>query len=354
MRDRGSSSTAREGPLNEPIPDARRLTAILNKYRTPSVRRSLFQLLTTAVLFALAWGLALLVIRVGWWASLLVAVPAGGLVIRLFIIQHDCGHGAFFPSRIANDLVGFALGILTLMPYGYWRRTHAIHHKTSGDLDYRGFGDISTLTVREYLARSWLGRLGYRVYRNPVVLLVLGPLYQFVIKHRLPLDIPWSWKQEWTSVLLTNIAIMSLIAIACLTVGWKTFLMVQLPITLIAGSIGVFLFYVQHQFEDTYWREHPEWDFHAAGLQGSSLLALPKVLQWFTANIGFHHIHHVNASIPNYRLPECYEKEPVFRHVTRITLRDGIKCLQLSLWDEERQKLVSFRQARKALNATAR
>ena len=335
--------------MTESIPDARTLTTILNMYRTPSVRRSLFQLVTTTILFALAWTIALLAIRVGWWASLLVALPTAGLVVRLFIIQHDCGHGSFFHTRIANDTVGFVLGVVTLMPYGYWRRTHAIHHKTSGDLDYRGFGDISTLTVREYVARSWLGRFGYRLYRHPAVLLLIGPLYQFVIKHRLPLDLPWSWKREWTSVLLTNLALFALVGIAWSTIGLKTFLLVQLPITLMAGTIGVFLFYVQHQFEDTYWREHPEWDFHAAGLQGSSLLALPKVLQWFTANIGFHHIHHVNASIPNYRLPECFEKESVFQHVTRITLRDGIRCLRLSLWDEDQQKLVSFRQARKEL-----
>jgi omega-6 fatty acid desaturase (delta-12 desaturase) len=320
--------------------------AILNRYRAPSLRRSLFQLLTTAGLFTAGWIAVLLAMRVGLWAGLLVAIPTGGLTIRLFIIQHDCGHGSFFRARWANDLVGFAIGVVTLMPYGYWRRTHAIHHKTSGDLDYRGFGDIDTLTVHEYFSRSRLGRLAYRLYRNPVVLLGLGPAYQFVLKHRLPLDAPLAWKREWTSVLLTNLALLTVVLAAWSTIGLTSFLMVQLPITLIAGSIGVFLFYVQHQFEDTYWRNHPEWDFHAAGLQGSSLLALPKVLQWFTANIGFHHIHHVNASIPNYRLPECYAKEPVFQHVTRITLWDGLKCLRLALWDEQQRKLVSFREAR--------
>jgi len=329
-----------------PIPDPRTLTDILNRYRLPSLRRSLLQLVPTVGLFAAAWVVALLAIRVGWWASLVVAIPTGGLLVRLFIIQHDCGHGSFFRSRAANDLVGFVLGVLTLMPYGYWRRTHAMHHKTSGDLDYRGFGDITTLTVREYFVRSWLGRVAYRFYRHPLVLLGVGPLYQFVLKHRLPLDAPWSWTREWTSVLLTNLGILTVLVLAWSTIGLKTFFLVQFPITLIAGSTGVFLFYVQHQFEDTYWREHPEWNFYAAGLQGSSYLALPPVFRWFTANIGFHHIHHVNASIPNYRLRECFEQEPVFRHVTEITLREGFKCLRLGLWDERSQRLVSFREAR--------
>lgn len=329
-----------------PIPDARTLGAILAPYRSPSLRRSMTQLLSSAIPFALVWIAALLALRLGIWATLLLAVPAAGFMIRLFMIQHDCGHGSFFRSRRANDLVGGVLGVLTLVPYAYWRRTHAIHHKTSGDLDYRQFGDIDTLTVREYLALSPLKRLAYRLYRHPVVLLGLGPIYQFQLKHRLPLDIPRSWKREWTSVLLTNLGLVGLVLLAWQTIGLPNFLAVHLPITVIAGSLGVFLFYVQHQFEDTYWREHPEWEFHAAGLQGSSYLVLPKVLQWFTANIGLHHIHHINSRIPNYRLQECYDQHPVFQHVTKITLWQSIKCLRLALWDEEAGKLVTFRQAR--------
>ncbi len=330
-----------------PIPDSRSLAAILAAYRTPSLKRSLIQLLTSAIPFALLWATALLALRVGLWATLLMAVPAALFMVRLFMIQHDCGHGAFFRSHRANDLVGGVIGVLTLIPYEYWRRTHAIHHKTSGDLDYRGFGDIDTLTVREYFARSRLARLAYRLYRHPMVLLVVGPIYQFMVKHRLPLDVPWSWRREWNSVLLTNLGIATLALLAWQTIGLQSFLLVHLPITLIGGSIGVFLFYVQHQFEDTYWREHPQWDFHAAGLKGSSYLQLPKILQWFTANISLHHIHHINSKIPNYRLPECYEENPVFRHVTKITLWQGIQCLRLALWDEQAQKLVSFGQAKR-------
>lgn len=329
------------------IPNAQSLAAILAPYRTPSHQRSLIQLLSTAVPFALLWVAALLLLRVGLWATLLVAIPAALFMMRLFMIQHDCGHGAFFRSQRINDLVGGVIGVLTLMPYQYWRRTHAIHHKTSGDLDYRGFGDIDTLTVREYFARSWLGRLSYRLYRHPLVLLLGGPIYQFMLKHRLPLDVPWSWRREWNSVLLTNLGLATVALLAWQTIGIPQLLLVHLPITLISGSAGVFLFYVQHQFEDTYWREHPEWNFHAAGLQGSSYLQLPKILQWFTANISLHHIHHVNSKIPNYRLPECYRAHPEFHHVTKISLRDGIKCLRLALWDEQAQKLISFRQAKR-------
>ncbi|HET7039327.1 MAG TPA: fatty acid desaturase [Gemmatimonadales bacterium] len=330
------------------IPDARTLAEIVNRYRTPSFRQGFAQLAASAVPFALAWTAAYLSLRVHYALTLVFAVLAAGFIVRLFMIQHDCGHGAFFPSHRLNDLVGGVIGVLTLVPYRYWRKTHAIHHKTSGDLDYRTFGDIDTLTVREYRALTFWGRVRYRLYRHPLVLLVIGPVYQFILKHRLPLDLPTSWKREWTSVLLTNLALAGLVLLAWQTIGLRSFLLVQLPISLLAGSFGVFLFYVQHQFEDTYWREHPEWDFHAAGLQGSSYLVLPKVLQWFTANIGLHHIHHVNSRIPNYRLQECYNREPVFQHVTRITLRDGVRCLRLALWDEASNRLVSFREARAA------
>ena len=335
------------------LPDAKTLAAILNRYRTPTFRHASWQLASSAVGFAASWTAAYWALDISYWLTLACGLLAAGFTLRLFMIQHDCGHGAFFPSHALNDLVGAVIGIFTLVPYTYWRKTHAIHHKTSGDLDYRTFGDIRTLTVREYRALSRMGRLRYRLYRHPLVLLVVGPVYQFVLKHRLPLDIPRSWGREWFSVFYTNLGIVAVLAVVAETIGFPRFLMVQVPITLMSGSIGVFLFYVQHQFEDTYWREHPDWDFHAAGLQGSSYLVLPRILQWFTANIGLHHIHHVNSRIPNYRLQRVWDEQPVFRHVTRITLWDGVKTLRLGLWDEVSQRLVSFREARAVAAAPA-
>ncbi|MEX0690692.1 MAG: fatty acid desaturase [Gemmatimonadales bacterium] len=328
------------------IPDAKTLTNILAPYRTPAYRDAFTQLGSTAIGFAASWAAAYWALGVSYWLTLAFAVFGAGFTLRLFMIQHDCGHGAFFPSHALNDLFGAIIGIFTLMPYTYWRKTHAIHHKTSGDLDYRSFGDILTITVKEYQARPFWGRFRYRLYRHPFVLLIVGPIYQFVLKHRLPLDIPKNWVREWFSVVYTNLGLLAIAAIVWVTIGFKAFFLVQAPITLLSGMIGVFLFYVQHQFEDTYWREHPEWDFHAAGLQGSSYLVLPRVLQWFTANIGLHHIHHVNSRIPNYRLQKVWQEQPVFQHVTKITIWEGIKTLRLGLWDEDRGKLVSFRQAR--------
>jgi omega-6 fatty acid desaturase (delta-12 desaturase) len=331
-----------------PLPDARTLAEVLERYRTPSFGRSLSQLAVSAVLFALAWTASLLALHVGVWLTIILSAVAALFLMRLFMIQHDCGHGSFFRSQRLNDAVGGVIGVLTLVPYRYWRRTHAIHHKTSGNLTNRTFGDIDLKTVREYQSLSRFGRLKYRLYRHPFVLLGIGPIYQFIFKHRLPLDIPFAWRREWTSVLMTNLGLLLIVVVAWSTIGLRNFLLVQIPISVFAGAIGVFLFYVQHQFEDTYWREHPEWEFHAAGMKGSSHLVLPKPLQWLTANIGFHHIHHVNSRIPNYRLPDCHYEQAMARHVTPITLWDGVKCLRLALWDEDARRLVSFRQARVA------
>ncbi len=306
------------------------------------------QLVSTFLLFVGAWWLAYQALEVGWWLTLLIAVPTAGLQIRLFIFQHDCGHGAFFRSPRLNHLVGGFLGALTATPYRYWRRAHAIHHATSGDLDYRGIGDIATLTVDEYRALSRWGRLKYRMYRHPLVFTVGGAIWVFVLKHRLPLDMPKGWKKEWMSILWNDLAMVAVLVTAAFTIGLGPFLAVQLPITIIAGSLGIWLFYVQHQFEDTYWREHEAWEFHQASLEGSSLYDLPRVLHWFTGNIGFHHIHHLASRIPNYRLSRCFREVKELHHVTRLSLWESLHCARLKLWDPDADRLISFSDLRAA------
>lgn len=320
--------------------------AMLAPYRQPVRWRSVLQLVDTVVPLALLWLTMYWSLGVGYWLTLLLAVPAALLVVRMFMLQHDCGHAAFFRSLKANNIVGSVIGVLTLVPYAYWRKTHAIHHATSGNLDARSFGDIDTLTVREYLSRSRLKRVLYRIYRHPLVMLLVGPTYQFIIKHRLPLDMPRSWKREWAGVHWTNLALVAVTCVMWLAVGIDRFLLVQLPITLIAGSVGVYLFYVQHQYEDTYWRYREAWNYHAAGLEGASHLVMPRVLQWFTANIGLHHIHHISSRIPNYRLQACYDQNPELQEVTRLTLGQSLKTLRLALWDEEEKRLVGFKDLR--------
>lgn len=317
--------------------------ALLEPYKRPVVWRSVFQLVNTAVPFVTLWLVMLWSLSVSYWLTLALAVPTALLLVRLFILQHDCGHQAFFKSRRANDTLGFILGVVTLVPYHYWRRTHAIHHATSGNLDQRSFGDIDTLTVREFLGRSRFKRFLYRLYRHPLVMLAVGPTYQFVLKHRYPADTPRAWKQAWSSVHWTNLALLAIVTVMWLTVGIDRFLLIQVPITLISGSLGVFLFYVQHQYEDTYWRYQERWDYYAAGLEGSSHYVLPKVFQWFTGNIGLHHIHHVASRIPNYHLQRCYDENPELHQVTKLTFRSSVKTLWMTLWDEDQQRLVGFR-----------
>lgn len=333
------------------IPSRAEVQRYWNKLLAPYTgavdRKAWFQLLTTVAMFVGAWFLMLLSLKQSYWLTLLMAVPAAGLQMRLFIFLHDCSHGSFFRSRKLNNALGAAIGVMTLTPFGYWRRTHAIHHGSTGDLDRRGFGDVETLTVKEYEALSTWGKLKYRVYRNPVVLLGLGPAFLFFVKHRLPLDLPRSWKREWASVMWTNLAIAASIAAAWQLIGLQRFAMIQVPIVLISGTIGIWLFYVQHQFEDTYWRGHEEWDFHRAGIEGSSLYDLPAVLHWFSGNIGFHHVHHLASRIPNYRLKECYRKVPELQKVTRLTLWTSIKSARLHLWDEAERRLVGYRALRR-------
>lgn len=328
--------------------------ALLAPYRQPTTWKSIFQLANTAGLLVVLWIGMLWSLNVSYWLTLLLAIPAAGMTMRLFMLQHDCGHGAFFRSQRANNLVGGILGVVTLVPYSYWRRTHAIHHATSGNLDVRGLGDIDTLTVKEYLSRSWFKRLLYRMYRHPVVLLIVGPIWQFGLKHRMPFDVPLSWKRELIGVQITNLGLAAVVAALIWTVGLKAFLLIQIPISLIAGSTGIYLFYVQHQYEDTYWRYREAWNYYAAGLEGASHLVMPKLLQWCTANIGLHHIHHVASRIPNYNLQRAYDAIPELRRVTRLRLRSSVRTLRLTLWDEDARTLVGFRELRQIRDRIAR
>lgn len=316
---------------------------IVSPYERPVLFKSLVQFLLTAALFTSIWVLMLVSLGYSYWITLLLALPAAGFYVRLFIIQHDCGHGSFFKSKRANNLLGFFLGVLTLAPYGYWRKTHALHHATTGNLDRRNeFGDIDTLTVQEYLKLPPLKRLAYRLYRNPIILFGLGPAYQFIVKHRYPFDLPWSRRREWASVILTNLCILAVLVLMWQTLGFQRFLLVQLPITLLAGSIGIWFFYVHHQFEDAYWVRQDNWDFHTAAIKGSSYYELPGFLNWISGSIGVHHVHHLSSAIPNYQLLRCHRENPEFQEVTRLTFRESLKCARLKLWDEEKQKLVGF------------
>ena len=320
---------------------------ILAQYREPHPVRSGLELVITAVPFFGLWTLAWAALQIGVWLSLLLAIPAAGFLVRLFMIQHDCGHGSFFRRRSSNDWVGRIIGVLTLTPYDTWRLSHAGHHANSGNLDRRGIGDINTLTVGEYLALSPWRRLGYRLYRHPIVMFGLGPAYLFIVQQRLPLGVVHKHWRTWLSTMTTNAAIGLITLTMIALVGVGPFLLVHLPITLLAATIGVWLFYVQHQFENTLWIRDHEWCPHEAALHGSSYYDLPPVLRWFTANIGAHHIHHLCSRIPYYRLPRVLRDYPELSRIGRLTLVESLGCVRLVLWDERQQRLISFRQLRR-------
>jgi acyl-lipid omega-6 desaturase (Delta-12 desaturase) len=325
--------------------DARSWAPILARYREPNSARSVLEIAITLGPYVALWALAWVVYYLGfWWLSLLITVPAAGFLVRLFMIQHDCGHGAFFRQRLANDWVGRVIGVLTLTPYDFWRRTHAAHHASSGNLDHRGLGDVDTLTVREYRARSWWGRVCYRLYRHPVVMFGIGPAYLFVLRQRLPIGLLRGGWRPWISTMATNFAIALIVAVLIWFIGVGPFLLIHLPIALIAGAIGMWLFYVQHQFDPTFWARDGEWTLHEAALYGSSHYDLPGILRWFTANIGMHHVHHLCSRIPYYRLPRTLRDHPELRGVSRLTMLQSFRCVRLALWDEGRQRLVSFRE----------
>lgn len=326
--------------------DARAWARILARYRNPSWARSIAELIVTGAPLVLLWILMWVALDTSYWLCLLLAVPAAGFLVRLFMIQHDCGHGAFFRHRRANDWVGRIIGVVTLTPYDFWRHMHAIHHATSGHLDRRGIGDVDTLTVREYLALSRWRRLRYRLYRHPLVMFGVGPAYVFLLRQRLPIGSPHGGWQPWLSTMATNAAIAIVVAALIWLVGVGPFLRVHLPITLLAAAIGVWLFYIQHQFVDTYWARDPDWSFGEAALRGSSHYDLPGVLRWFTANIGVHHVHHLSSRIPYYRLPGVLRDHPTLAATGRLTLRQSLRCVRLALWDERQGRLIPFSELR--------
>ena len=333
-------------PLETPQ-DARAWTQVLARYRQPSYRRGLFEIAITVVPLVGLWLLAWATLDVSYWLALPLALASGVFVVRLFMIQHDCSHGSFFRHRFANDWIGRIAGIVTMTPYGLWRRTHAVHHASSGNLDRRGMGDIDTLTVAEYRARSMWGRLRYRLYRHPLVMFGIGPAYLFLLQHRLPVGLMrgngW-W--PWVSTMATNAAMAAVAGGLIWLIGYKAFLLVHLPVAIVAASIGVWLFYVQHQFEDTTWAKEGSWNALDAALHGSSHYDLPAFLRWITANIGMHHLHHLSSRIPYYRLPRILRDHPELRSVGRLTLFDSFRCVRLALWDDTQRRLVSFREAR--------
>jgi acyl-lipid omega-6 desaturase (Delta-12 desaturase) len=328
-----------------PPSEARTLAQLLGRYRKPDNLRGGFELAITVVAFAMIWTLMWVSLYFNCWIGLSGVVPAAGLLVRLFMIQHDCGHGSFFSNRLANDWIGRVIGVMTLTPYGYWRHNHSLHHASSGNLDQRGFGDIDTLTVREFFARPGWRRVLYRLYRHPMVMFGIGPSYLFILRHRLPIGMMRGGWKPWLSTMGTNAAVAILVAGMIGLIGVGPFLLVHLPITILASSIGVWLFYVQHQFEHTFWSRDEAWSFHEAALHGSSYYHLPVVLRWFTANIGVHHIHHLSSRIPCYRLSDVLRDHPQLAAVGRITMLQSLLCVRLTLWDEDRRRLVSFRRA---------
>ena len=313
------------------------------KYGQSSLRNSLWQVFNTLVPYGVLWAIMIHTIQREdpYWITLALAVLAGGLLVRIFILFHDCCHGSFFASRRANTLLGYVTGILTFTAFENWRHAHNLHHATAGDLDRRGVGDIRTMTTEEYLAAPRRKQLAYRIYRNPLVLFGIGPLLLFLLFQRFSKKAAGT--RERRSVLVTNMAILLIVGVASWTIGFQTYVLIQLPVILISGSLGLWLFYIQHQFENAYWDRHESCDPMRVALEGSSYFKLPKILQWFTGNIGLHHIHHVRPSIPNYNLQQCYDDVPGFQAVKAITLRTSFRSLRLGLYDAKKNIMVSFR-----------
>jgi len=352
----GPTTPARQTPPpHDPAPptpgsaDAKLFKQRLAPFRKADARRAAWQLASTLAGFAAlvtAMGFAY---AAGWyWLGALLTLPAAGMIVRLFIFQHDCGHGSFFKSPRANRLVGYALSVFTHTPYEDWRHEHALHHASSGDLDHRGHGDVNTLTVDEYLGRNWLGRLQYRAYRHPLVMFGLFPTLLFLLRFRVPYGIPLSQPRRHASVWFANLGLAAIITLGVLLLGPGLFLAIYLPPIILAATAGIWLFYVQHQFDPNYWARAEQWDRVHASLRGSSYYKLPRVLQYFTGSIGLHHIHHLDSRIPNYHLQRCLEANRDLLDVPPLTMRASLRCPGLKLWDERTQRMVTFGEAHAA------
>lgn len=316
---------------------------IASQYTSPVVWRSLWQVANSLIPYIALFILMLYSVKISFWLTLILSIPTAGFMVRTFIIFHDCCHRSFFKSGTANAVLGNLTGVLTFTPYQRWRREHAIHHATAGNLDRRGIGDVSTWTVEEYISAPWWKKAGYRIMRTPFLMFTIGSLAVFAFVHRIPL--PSQGKRGRASVWWTNLALAVIIGMLVWLFGWKTYLLVQLPVLLLGASFGVWLFYVQHNFDGTYWERHDQWDYIFASMKGSSYYQLPAVLQWFSGNIGFHHIHHLGPRIPNYKLPLCYRENPIF-HIKPITLKSSLKSLSLRLWDEKSKRMVGWKELR--------
>ena len=322
------------------------LQKALARYAVPRRGRAISNLLTSVVTYVGLVAMSCAALAISPWLAAAVSLVAAGFLLRTFIVFHDCAHGSFFPSKRANALVGAALGVLVCTPFALWRREHAIHHATAGDLDRRGVGDIQTLTIDEYRTSPWWERLRYRLFRNPIVMFGLGPVWVVLLGPRI---VSWSAPRRLQrSVLGTDLTLVAIVAGLYWLVGWQGLLIVQLPALLLSGCVGIWLFYVQHQFEDTYWQSGESWSYDDAALKGSSYLRLPRPLQYLTGNIGLHHVHHLSARIPNYNLQAAHDDHAELHGVPTISLLDGLRATRLKLWDERERKLVGFRAARVA------
>ena len=331
------------------LPSMKDLKSVVEPFSKAETQTAVRQLVVTLLLYVTGWVAMYFSLQVGYWLTLLLAIPTAGFMIRIFIFFHDCGHNSFLPSTRANRRLGFWLGILVFTPGEQWWKSHAIHHATSGNLDRRGVGDVTTLTVDEYLKLPILGRLGYRLFRHPLVMFGLGPLFMFLIKHRIAY--PRFGKRETLSVVWTNLGILALAVGLNLLMGFQNYLLVQLPVLWLGGMSGIWMFYVQHQFESSYWARHPEWEYIASAFEGASYYQLPKLLQWFTGNIGFHHIHHLSPKVPNYRLEKAYNSDEILRRPLTLTIRESLRTIPLTLIDEANDhRMISFRDLRQMKN----